>query len=130
MLLLLATLALSAQTLDKYFTPAIPNRYFTDGHLNGAWWGHASPMERWLYLTAASDALGRKAWINNDANTQLTVPVMDVVMSSSDQFQRVLDCVVQRSSRQPLLKGLERQSTNKQFTFNDLIPEPPAISTH
>ena len=115
-LLLLAALALSAQTPDKYLSPAVPNRYFTNGHLNGAWRGHASPMERWLYLTAASEALGRKVWINNDAYTQLTVPVMDVVVSSGDQFQRVLDCVVQRSSRQLLVKGLERQSTNNQFT--------------
>jgi hypothetical protein len=61
LLLLLAALALTAQTVDTYYSPELPKKYFTDdGRLNGAWWHFASPQQRWLYVKAWEDITGRK----------------------------------------------------------------------
>jgi hypothetical protein len=59
-LLLLVALALSAQTLDTYSSPAVPSEYFTEGRLNGFWWKNATPMERQAYVLAWLDATGHK----------------------------------------------------------------------
>jgi len=64
MLLLLVTLAISAQTLDTYASPPIPSEYLTmienEGHLNGYWWHNATATERQIYLMAWLDATGHK----------------------------------------------------------------------
>jgi hypothetical protein len=108
LLLLLAALALSAQTVDK-FSPAVPRNYFTGTALNGAWWKNATRMERWVYLQAVSETLGRQVWIPDDAYRarKLTVPVVDVIAARNPtdeptQLQLALDCLVPHLRGEPV----------------------------
>ena len=59
--LLLAALALSAQTVDTDSVQRFQTKYLTDdGRLNGAWWHFASPQERGLYVRAWEDITHRR----------------------------------------------------------------------
>ena len=109
LLLLLAALAMSAQAVDK-FSPAVPSNYFNGRTLNGAWWEHATQMERWVYLQGVSETLGRQVWIPDDAYRarKLTVPVVDVIAvrnptDETTQLQLALDCLVPHLRGEPLL---------------------------
>ena len=110
LLLLLAALVLSAQEVDKYFSPAVPSKYFTRRTLlNGVWWEHATRIERWIYLKAVSETLDRQIWLPDDAckTRKLTVPVLDVIAArnpadESTQLQRALDCIVPNLRGEPV----------------------------
>ena len=71
-LITFVALVLSAQTVDKYFSPDLPSEMFTYDRLNGIWWQHASEYERWIYLQAVSDALNRHVQLEDNAYDPVT----------------------------------------------------------
>jgi hypothetical protein len=92
MLLTFVALMLSAQTVDKYFSPELPSGAFTYNRLNGIWWQRASNYERWIYLQAVSDTLNRHVQLEGNAydpdGWESTIPIIEAIRTENPEPPR------------------------------------------
>jgi len=90
LLLTFVALVVSAQTVDRYYSPDLPSAVFTNSKLNGVWWQHATREERWIYLQAVSDTLGRHVWLTEESykTRETSVPMIDAIRTENPEPEK------------------------------------------